>query len=81
LWNANTTRIERKATTELKDTPLGKALLKVDEHQKKRLRFLFNTAYAVAKKGKPFSDFEYICELQIKNGLNLGENYLNDHAC
>jgi len=33
------------------------------------------------KKGKPFSDFEYICELQIKNGLDLGENYLNDHAC
>ena len=72
---------KERATTELKDTPIGKALLKVDEHEKKRLRFLFNTAYAVAKKGKLFSDFEYICELQIKNGLDLGENYLNDHAC
>ena len=72
---------KENATTELKNTPIGKALLKVDENQKKRLCFLFNTAYAVAKKGKPFSDFEYICELQIKNGLDLGENYLNDHAC
>ena len=67
---------KENATTELKNTPIGKALLKVDENQKKRLCFLFNTAYAVAKKGKPFSDFEYICELQIKNGLDLGENYL-----
>ena len=72
---------KERATTELKDTPLGKALLKVDEHWKKRLRFLFNTAYAIAKKGKPFSDFKYICELQIKNRLDLGENYLNNHAC
>ena len=66
---------KERATTELKGTPIGKALLKVDEHQKKRLHFLFNTAYAIAKKGKPFPDFEYICE------LDLGENYLNDHAC
>jgi len=57
---------KERTTTELKDMPLGKALLKVGEHQKKRLRFLFNTAYAAAKKGKLFSDFEYICELQIK---------------
>lgn len=41
---------------------------------------MLNTACAVAKKGKPFSDFKYICELQIRNGLDLGEYYLNDHA-
>lgn len=31
---------KERATTELKDTPIGKAILKVDEHQKKRLHCL-----------------------------------------
>jgi hypothetical protein len=25
--------------------------------------------------GKPFSDYELICEIQVKNGPDLGENY------
>jgi hypothetical protein len=28
----------------------------------------------VVKAGKPFSDYELICEIQVKNGLDLGEN-------
>ena len=68
------------ARTVLHETTIGKALVGIDETQK-RLRCLFNTAYAVGKRGKPFSDFEYICELQVKNGLDLGENYLKDNAC
>ena len=43
--------------------------------QRKRLESLFNTAYSVVKAGKPFSDYELICEIQVKNGLDLGENY------
>nr|XP_006818603.1 PREDICTED: zinc finger protein 862-like [Saccoglossus kowalevskii] len=46
-----------------------------------RIRYLFNTAYAVAKAGKPFSDFKFICGIQKKNGLKLGENYVNSHGC
>jgi hypothetical protein len=33
------------------------------------------------KNGKPFSDYELICEIQIKNGLDLGENYRNINGC
>ena len=47
----------------------------------KRLESLFNTAYGVVKAGKPFSDYELICEIQIKNGLDLGENYRNINGC
>jgi hypothetical protein len=39
--------------------------------QRKRLESLFNTAYSVVKAGKPFSDYELICEIQVKNGLDL----------
>ena len=29
----------------------------------------------------PFSDYELICEIQVKNGLDLGENYRNINGC
>jgi hypothetical protein len=57
------------------DTPIGQSLLKLDESQRKRLESLFNTAYGVIKAGKPFSDYELICEIQVKNGLDLGEKF------
>ena len=55
--------------------------MKLDESQRKRLESLFNTAYGVVKAGKPFSDYELICEIQVKNGLDLGENYRNINGC
>ena len=45
------------------------------------MRLLFNTAYFIAKRERPYTDFEHLCQLQIKNGLNLGHTYMNDHAC
>jgi uncharacterized protein YtpQ (UPF0354 family) len=36
---------------------------------------------SVVKAGKPFSDYELICEIQVKNGLDLGENYRNINGC
>jgi hypothetical protein len=35
----------------------------------------------VWKTGKPFSDYELICEIQVKNELDLGENYRNINGC
>jgi hypothetical protein len=49
--------------------------------RKKHLESLFNTAYSVVKAGKPFSDYELICEIQVKNGLDLGQNYRNINGC
>ena len=60
---------------------IGQSLLKLDESQRKRLESLFNTAYGVVKAGKPFSDYELICEIQVENGLDLGENYRNINGC
>ena len=53
----------------------------MDEHQTKRLRFLFSTAYKVAKKDrKLFSDLSTSVNFGLKIGLDLGENYFKDHA-
>jgi hypothetical protein len=40
-----------------------------------------HTAYGVVKARKTFSDYELICEIQVKNGLDLGENYRNINGC
>lgn len=65
----------------LRETPIGKALQNINKETRKKLTYLFNTAYAVAKKGKPFSDYEYISALQMKNGVDLPKNYINGHGC
>ena len=41
----------------------------------------FKPCYGVVKAGKPFSDYELICEIQVKNGLDLGKNYRNINDC
>ena len=63
------------------DTSIGQSLLKLDESQRKHLESLFNTAYGVVKAGKPFSDYDLISEIQVQNGLDLGENYRNINGC
>lgn len=42
---------------------------------------LFNISYFIAKHERPFSDFEDFCKLHVKNGLSLGETYINDKGC
>ena len=42
---------------------------------------LFNISYFIAKDERPFSDFEDLCKLHVKNGLSLGETYINDKGC
>ena len=40
-----------------------------------------NTAYFTVKHGLSYKKYPLICKLQEKNGLDLGNNYLNDKAC
>ena len=42
---------------------------------------LFNISYFIAKHERPFSDFQDLCKLHVKNGLSLGETYINDKGC
>jgi len=36
---------------------------------------LFNTTHALAIKNRPFTDFKWLCNLQTKNDIQLGETY------
>ena len=41
---------------------------------------LFKNAFAVLKCGKPWTDYEFLCELDITKGLNIGKTYLNRNS-
>jgi len=46
-----------------------------------KLTKLFNSAYFISKENLAFAKLPELCKLQMKNGLDLGETYLNDHRC
>lgn len=61
--------------------PIVNSLLKLNEKQHEKLKHLFTIAYKIAKRGKPFTDFEIDCELVSKLGVDLGENHVNRFKC
>ena len=71
----------KKAREALDATPIHKGIRNLNEQTLDKLEKLFNTAYYLAKNGRPFSDFNQLCILQVKNGVSLGETYLNDKRC
>ena len=61
-------------------TKIGAGLLSLHSKERQRYQYLFRTAYTVAKKCKPFLDYEYICEVQQANDVDLGKNYLRNKS-
>ncbi|CAG2191829.1 unnamed protein product [Mytilus edulis] len=60
---------------------MDRALAKVNQSEVDRYEKLFNTAYAVVKNNRPFSDYSFMCDIQIKNGMQLGNDHLGRDAC
>ena len=53
----------------------------LDDETKSRMEKLFNTAHYVAKEGLAFKKFTGLCDLQEKDGLDIGNNYRNEIKC
>ena len=74
-----------KVDKENADKPLATMMktisAKLDEETKSRMKRLFNTAHYVAKAGLAFKKFTGLCDLQEKNGLDIGNNYRNRMKC
>ncbi|XP_057291390.1 zinc finger protein 862-like [Hydractinia symbiolongicarpus] len=69
------------AQSVLTTTPIGSGLRKMAASDKKNLRVKFNTAYYVAKKERPFSDYPDLLKLQLKNNVpKFGESYKHERA-
>ena len=53
---------KEKAKQNPTETPAAKILRSLNREQSERVSLLFRSAHAIAKKGRPFSDFEWMCE-------------------
>ena len=59
------------------ETPMARLCRKLTSQQRDKLVYLFNTAHSVAMHNWSLKDFKPLCELQVKNEVLMGDNYLN----
>ncbi|OWF54241.1 Zinc finger protein 862 [Mizuhopecten yessoensis] len=58
----------------------AKSLVLLDKSRVGKLCTLFRTAHGMAKSGRPYTDFVWLCSLNEANGLDIGKTYRNDKA-
>uniref|UniRef100_A0A1A8R1W9 Zinc finger protein 862 n=1 Tax=Nothobranchius pienaari TaxID=704102 RepID=A0A1A8R1W9_9TELE len=63
----------------VEESVAGKSLSSLRSLEVEKMQLLFRNAHAIAKKGRPFTDFAWMCEVDRKKGLKIGETYTNDH--
>ena len=64
----------------VKDTPIGRGLIKMGEKDLETLRICFNSAYYLVKQEHPFSDYPNLVTLQHENGIKKFQSYVADRA-
>ena len=65
----------------IEKTPTGHGLKRMYRDDRKHLEYKFNSAYYLALKERPFTDFPELLTLQEKNGIkNIGKAYLTNNA-
>ena len=66
----------------IEKTLIGHDLKKMCTDDRKALEHKFNSAYYLALKERPFTDFPELLTLQEKNGIkNIDKAYLTNIAC
>ena len=65
------------AKTNPQETPMNKLCRKFSAKIQDKLVCLFNIAHSVAVHNWSLNDFKALCELQSKNGVDMGQNYQN----
>lgn len=60
------------------ERPMEKLTTLMSQMEIEQMKILFRTAFYVAKKASPFSDFPDLLKLQRVHGVKIGESYCND---
>jgi hypothetical protein len=63
------------------EAPARKMIKTLNEASFSKLEILFRNAHSVAMKNRPLSDYEWLCTLDMKKGLDIGKTYRGDKAC
>ena len=59
----------------------AQALTMLKSHTYQQQEYKFRTAHAVAKKDKSFKDYEWMCDLDQRKGLDIGARYSGEKKC
>ncbi len=73
--------LAKKAKENPQNTPMATAVAKLNKENFEILKTLFRTAYYVAKEEVALVKFRSLCKLQMANGVDVKNTYMNDHAC
>ena len=77
LFAANKHENEQKPS----DAPTLKARLSLNKALFPKLQHLFPTVHTINIKGIPHNDYEWLGELDVAKGLDIGDHYRNHFAC
>ena len=59
------------------ETPAAKSLVSLNKIVINSLKHLFRNAHALAKKGRSYADYEWMCNLDEAKGVDIGKTYRN----
>ena len=62
------------------ETPVVKFLLTMNSETKEKLSKLFKTCHALAICNRPFTDYNWLCQLDEAKGVKIGKTYRNSES-
>ena len=71
----------KEARDKPRSAPMNVLVRNMEAGVREKMVKLFNIAFFVAKEEIAFAKFPSLCALHIKNDVELGQTYFNDHAC
>ena len=74
-------KIEALRSREKAKGPMDTVIQKMSQGNTEIVKHHFNTAYHIARHKMAFRQYQPLCELQEKNGVDMGDYYKNDKAC
>ena len=60
--------------------PIAKALNRLPDDERERLKRKFDIAYFVASENLPYTKYPKICDLEARHGVQVGSAYRNENA-
>lgn len=73
-------KAKQSTPTEVVSSQSGRALLALKEAERSRLNYLFKNAHAVAKQGRPITDYSWLCKLDKAKQIDIGSTYISEKA-
>ncbi|XP_061891629.1 zinc finger protein 862-like [Entelurus aequoreus] len=70
-------KIKQAKSAPLHEAPSVQVLTKLSDVNTQKMKLLFRNAHAIAKKGRPITDYVWQCSLDEKKGLSVGKTYRN----